>query len=202
MKKVTLLGVIILMLAVSVVPVMAANGGSNGHGNGQGNGSGVGQGNSSGDHNQNMSQDRTRDQDQTRLHTSSGNANRGAHGTLSSLRMRTPFYLQGKITAVGANSLTVEVIHASAKAKLFIGTTLTVQVPTTTIIYELTQGEDENGSSTTNTEGEGNKVIIPLAQLEVGKIVAIHGNLIDSVYTARLITEYIGNFLGAVGGTP
>jgi len=201
MKKLTLLGVVMLLLAVSVVPVMASNGGSNGHGNGQGNGIGTGQDNPVRLQDQTRDQDQTREMDQVRQHTSSGLVNRGAHGNTLSLRMRTPFYLQGTITAIGTNSLTVDVIHANAKAKQYIGSSLTVETTTTTLIYKLTQG-DGSANSATNNEGAGNKVIIPLNQLEVGKKVAIHGNLVDGVYTARLITEYIGNFLGDATGTP
>ena len=192
MKKVALLSVVFILLAVSVVPVMAAKGGSNGQGNGRGHG--AGQSTGMGD------QDRSRDQEQLRLHTSNGNTSHEAHGNTLKMR-RMPFYLQGTVEAVGANSVTVKVIHANAKAKQYIGTTLIVQTTINTLIYKHTQG-DENTSSTTNDEGEKNKVIIPLAELEKGRIVAIHGNLVDGVYTARLITEYLGNFLGEAPGTP
>ena len=57
-----------------------------------------------------------------------------------------------------------------------------------------------SAESTTSDEGDSNRVAIPFDQLEVGKKVAIHGNLVDGVFTARLITEYIQTPVGESTG--
>lgn len=205
MKKVTLLGVILILLAFSVVPVMAAgnqgNGHGNGHGNGQGNGVSAGQTQNEGNNDQTRDRDQTKTRDQTRLNNLGRGANRGARGNQNSTRMRTPFYLQGIVTAIKpstttpmTDTLTISLIHSSAQVKKFFTTEITITVPTNTQIFQLTQGienENENGEE----EGmPGNRVPITLAvfnQLALNHKVAIHGNVINGVYTARLITLYI-----------
>jgi hypothetical protein len=71
-----------------------------------------------------------------------------------------------------------------------------------TLIFELTQGGDSEGdgsqtgtSTTSNDTSTGgspsNRVPITFDQLVVGQKVAVHGNLAEEVFTARLITVYI-----------
>ena len=115
-----------------------------------------------------------------------------------SSRMRTPFYLQGTITATDAVSqtITVSVYHANAQLKTFIGITLTLQASDTTQLYKINQGND--GEPYT-----GNRVAIPFDQLAVNDIVAIHGNLLDGVYQTTMVTVYTPMGIGGfVGGQP
>ena len=189
MKKVILISLVLILLAVSVVPVMAANGASNGNGNG----GGVGQGNGGGD------QDRDQDQDreQNKLHKQDKAADRLASRVQNHTRMRTPFYLQGTIETIIAatDTITVTLVHGNAAVKQYIGTELTLLVPDGTPIFKIVQGGTETGTSTaTGTNGNGtpgNRVPIPFEQLAVDQKVAIHGNLVNGVYIARLITVYI-----------
>jgi hypothetical protein len=202
MKKVALLSLVLLLLAVSVVPVMAAGGHPNNHGNGngggQGNSHGGGQGNGGGnqDHQRQQTQDQNQDRasDGSSNHGSNGNGNHG-HG-----QVRGPFYLQGTISAIGAGTVTVTVTHGNAKVKEYIGSDLTLQTNESTQIFQITQGDEISGTvetdvstgSETNDEGTpSNRIPITFDQLAVGQKVAIHGNLVDSVFTARLVTVYI-----------
>ncbi len=196
MKKVALLGLIIILLAVSVVPVMAA-----GPNNGHGNGGNSGQGNSAGDQTKQQNKDKTRLQDQENK-TNRGMGRNGSHG-----RTRTPFYLQGTISATTGNTITVTLIHGNSQVKPFFSTGLTVQVTGSTRIFQLTQGGEgeatgESGAPTTgedlsitNSDDEkpGNKVPITFEQLiGLGKQkVAIHGNVVAGVFIATKITVYI-----------
>jgi hypothetical protein len=79
--------------------------------------------------------------------------------------------------------------------KQYIGTQLTLLVPDGTPIFKIVQGGTETGTSTatgTNEDGTpGNRVPIPFEQLAVDQKVAIHGNLVNGVFIARLITVYI-----------
>ncbi len=194
MKKIILLGLVLLLLAVSVVPVMAKNGSSNGQGNGDGNGQGNGddngQGNNGGNNGRSdQAHDRQQEKKQERL------SNPGSQGN----NMGTPFYLQGTISAIdpAAMTVTVTVVHANAKVREFMGSDLLLQASEATLIFKIVQGGGTaEGSSTSSptTSGDGtpgNRVPIPFDQLEVGRRVAIHGDLIEEVYTTRLITEYI-----------
>lgn len=196
MKKVTLLSIVLILLAVSVVPVMAA-GPSKSHGNG--NGASAGQGNGNGNQDQTKQQDQDRQQNRNRSSNNSTRSN-GNHGNQENSRMRTPFYLQGTISAINttAKTLTVTVIHGNARVKQFIGTELTLQASDTTMVFKLTQGDETEGTTdgaattgTTDDEAPANRVPIPFDQLTVGQKVAIHGNLVNDVYTVRLITVYI-----------
>jgi hypothetical protein len=186
MKKVTLLGVIFLLIAVTAVPVMAAS-----PGNGHGNGNNPGQGNNA------NTQDQTREKNQDQIKVK--NRDRinfsGVGGNGNQMRMRTPFYLQGTITAVdsGTKALTVELYHGNAQVKQYLGTTLDLQASETTLIFKITQGDD---SESEETEGSSNRVPITFDQLEVGQSVAIHGNVVDMAYNARLITVYINMSIG------
>jgi hypothetical protein len=192
MKKITLLGLVLLLLAVSVVPVMAKDGTSNG----QGNGVGTGQGNNKGNHGQGGDQTHDRQQDR--------DSNPGSHGNSSANRTRRPFYLQGTISAIdtAAKTITVTVFHGNAPVKQFLGTDLLLHTNEGMLIFLITQGGDSEGDAaqtgtsttsdnTTNNGSPANRVPITFDQLEVGQKVAIHGNLVEGVFTARLITVYI-----------
>ena len=196
MKKITLLGLVLLLLAISVVPVMAKDGASNG----QGNGVGTGQGNNGGNHGQGG--DQTHDRQQERQQDRDSNP--GSHGNSSGNRARTPFYLQGTISAIdtAAKTVTVTVFHGNAPVKQYLGTDLMLYTNEGTLIFQITQGGDsdgdaaQTGTSTTSSETSSNgfpsnRVPISFDQLEVGQKVAVHGNLVEGVFTARLITVYI-----------
>ena len=200
MKKIAIFSLVLILVAVSAVPVMAAGGPSNGHGNGNS----AGQGNAGGN------QDQTRDRDKDKIQNRDRIANSGAGGQGNSehTRMRTPFYLQGTITAIdaAAKTLTVTLTHGNARVKEYIGTNLTLQASDGTLIYQLTQGgdgSDDSATSSTSDNGTPAKIAITfaeLAQLPVGLKVAIHGNLVDGVYNARLITVYIRTPLSQESG--
>jgi hypothetical protein len=139
--------------------------------------------------------------------------------------MFTPFYLQGTITSIGAGTIVVHIIHANAKVKEFMGTDLTIAINDGTQIFQVTQGDEDGeageakeGEKITSTptvsdafesssdkdkdgdtedgDGDGNRVPITWNQLEVGQNVAIHGSLIDTAYTAKLITVYVNQPVG------
>lgn len=125
MKKVAVLGIILVLLAVSVVPVMAGNGHGNGNGNGQGNNSGNGVQTNQGKH---------------------GNIGIRGNGKQGKQK-RAPFYLQGYITAVGSGTITVKLTHGNAQVKQYIGADLTIAITGTVQIYTLSQGEGSEGES-------------------------------------------------------
>jgi hypothetical protein len=205
MKKVTILGVVLILLAVSVFPVMAATNQSNGHGNGQGNGHGVNTGQS----NAGGNGDQTKERDQMSTNKTGRGGIHGAHGTQNSMRMRTPFYLQGTITAKSTSgmteTLTISLTHGNAQVKEFFGTGITVTA-TGAAIFKIDQtlgDENEGTTESTNDEGTtGNRQPIDFGQLAVGQYVAIHGNLVNGVYQARLITVYIRTPLGETAENP
>ncbi len=196
MKKVTLLSLILILLAISVVPVMAA-GPDNGHGNGVSSG----QGNSAG------AQTRQQAKEQIKLQDRENKTNRGVGKDGNQGRMRTPFYLQGTIKEINptTKTLTITLIHGNAQVKPFFSTGLTMQVTDGTKIFQLTQvneGEDIGESVAPATSGEsittnsdddtpGNRVPITFDQLLVGQKVAIHGNVVASAFNATLVTIYI-----------
>ena len=205
MKKVTLLGLVIVLLAFSVAPVLAA-----GPNNGHGNGNNSGQSNRGGD----QTQTRQQDKDQTKNH---GHNNSGVMGknNKSGMRTRAPFYLQGTITGVFSDTITVAVNHSNATVKKFFSSTvtdtmtdtmsntLTVNLSGTTKIFEITQvGETEGtetvapSTSSTDDDTPGNRVPIALGQLAIDDIVAIHGNFVGGVFNATLITVYSRGIVG------
>jgi hypothetical protein len=197
MRKFTIIGIVIVLLAFSAIPVFGA-----GPNNGHGNGNGVGQSNTTGDKNQTRQQDKdqTQNRDQVRL----SNPGRSALRNQAGNRMRQPFYLQGTIKSINStnHTLTITVFHANARAKQFIGTDLVVTVSTTARIFEVHQGNDSEGSASStpsfstapsassNDEGPGERVAITFSKLAAKDIVAIHGNLVGEVYNATLITVY------------
>jgi hypothetical protein len=187
MKKVIIIGLVIILLAFSAVPVLADK-----PGNGQGNGNGAVQGNGLVDRDQSKQHDRD--------HPNNGNGkpshpNPGSSNQHSS-RMRTPFYLQGTITTINptTKTLTVNVVHGNARVKSYIGSTLTVTATDLTMIFKITQGQASTSAPTTgptSDETPGNRVPINFNQLAVGDKLAIHGNVVEGVYMARLITVYV-----------
>lgn len=206
MKKVALLSLVLLLLAVSVVPVMAAGGNPNNHGNGngtgQGNGNDAGQGNGGGnrDHQKQQDRDQDRDQDRNQDRDRSSNPGSGGNGNQEHGQVRAPFYLQGTISGIAGDTLTVTLTHGNAKVKEYIGSDLTLQTNESTLIFQITQGDEISGTVVTDvstgsdTKDDGtpsNRIPITFDQLVIGQKVAIHGNLADNVFTARLITVYI-----------
>jgi hypothetical protein len=190
MKKIALLSIVLILLVVSVVPVLAKT-----PGNGHGNGSGAGQGNSDGVDPGVSEQVKQQKQNNEANNGSQGNGNHGQ------TRMRTPFYLQGTISAIdkGAKTLSVTVVHGNAQVKQYIGSTdIALQASSTTLVFQITQG-DGNGQETEGTttptlssvESGGNRVPIDFKDLVIGQKVAIHGDLVNSIYTVRLITVYL-----------
>jgi hypothetical protein len=199
MKKVTLLGIVIILLAAAVVPVMAAGPG-NSHGNGNGNN--PGQGNNTGT--QEQIKEQNHDQIKLRNRDLINNPGINGNGNQVHMSMRTPFYLQGTITAIdaGAQSVTVNLYHGNAQVRQYLGMDLVLQSSDSTQIFKITQGNEAEGTSNLATSSSnadvtpGNRVSISFDQLEVGQKVAIHGNVADNLYQARLITVYIHMPLG------
>jgi hypothetical protein len=207
MKKIFVISLVLMLLAVSVVPVMAANGSGHGGGNGGGTNQGTGGGNSNrtggnedqgnngnnqGQYNQQeRDQIRQHEQDQIRQHDQekfrardmSGSQGLGKNGNQEHSRMRTPFYLQGTISDVDtiSNTLTVTLVHGNAQVKQYIDADLSISATDATQIYQITQNEQPHED----------RVPITFDQLAVGQKVAIHGDLVDTIFTARLITVYI-----------
>ncbi len=180
MKKFTMIGLVVILLAFSAIPVLAASPNGHGRGNGGGQGNGMGDQNSQQDKNQN------------RL----GNSGHGARNQMGGMRM--PFYLQGTITAIdtGTSTVTINVFHGNARVKQFIGTDLVVNA-TNSMFFEVKQGEDTEGTgdmapsfSPANDESDTGKISIDIGQLAVNDIVAVHGKVIAGVYTATVITVY------------
>jgi hypothetical protein len=203
MKKIVVFSLVFILLAATAVPVLAGNGGNNGHGNGASANHGNGNGNGNG-HDQNTNRDQGRGNSQNQGKGKGENGN-GKYKNQENKGMFTPFYLQVTITAIdsGAKTITVHVYHANAKVKQFLGGDLVVAANDSTQIFQITQGEEITGTETSTTssspttqdendEGEpANRIPIKFDKLTVGEKVAIHGTLLDTVYTARLITAYI-----------
>jgi hypothetical protein len=194
MKKVALLSLILVLLAASVVPAMASDLASNGRGNGVS----TGHGNNGGNGNQDKQRERGQDIDQDQLQGRNRSSSHNGHQEHS--RMRTPFYLQGTISALGDGTITVTLTHGNAQVKESIGKDLEIQTNESTQIFQITQGGEISGTVGSNTSvvsdvsNDGtpaNRVPIPFGDLKVGQRVAIHGNLVDSILTARLITVYV-----------
>jgi hypothetical protein len=218
MKKVAFLGVVVILLAALAVPAMAK---SPNHGNG--NGANAGQQSST-----EVSSANQNEGNQTNHHNQQDQGNHGNHGARGNgnqgqTHPNTPFYLQGIINSVDVDidtkTITVTLTHGNAMVKQFIGSDLTIKATGATQIYKITQGVDDesdggesettelssaettsNSEATTNEEGDSNRVAIPFDQLTVGQRVAIHGNLVKGVYTARLITMYIQTPVGESTG--
>jgi|WetSurSiteA1Bulk_404760.scaffolds.fasta_scaffold01585_2 hypothetical protein len=198
MKKVALLSLVLLLMAVSVAPAMAGDGQNNGQGNpvNAGHGNNGGKGDQEKQKDQDKTQDRDREQDQ--LHDMSRSSSHNGHREHT--RMRTPFYLQGTISALGDGTITVTLTHGNAQVKESIGKDLDIQTNEGTQIFQITQGGEISGtvgtdtsaaSDVSNDETPANRVPISFEDLQVGQRVAIHGNLVDSILTARLITVYV-----------
>ncbi len=190
MKKFTMIGLVIILLAFSAIPVLAA-GPNHGHGNGVS----AGQSSNGGNRNQNRNQGSNNDRD----NRVSVTAERGKNGQ-NSHRMRTPFYLQGMITKIDTATMTVtvQVVHGNAQVKQFIGVDLPIKFSATTMIFKITQGDETEGTassapstSPTDDETPPNRVAIPFTDLKVGDVVAIHGNVVGGVYDATLATVYV-----------
>jgi len=198
MKRIAFFGAILVLLAASAVPVLAKTPGNN-NGNAANGGSAITQNLPEELQQQAEHQVQDHNQSQGAQHSQNANHNQfretnevgnGSQGQSS--RMRTPFYLQGSITAIDTvtQTLTVSITHGNAQVKASIGMTLTLQANDSTQIYKIIQGND--GEMET-----GNRLPITFDQLAVNDIVAIHGNLVDGVYQVTLITVYVPMSMGA-----
>jgi len=198
MKRIAFFGAILVLLATSAVPVLAKTPGNN-NGNAANGGSAITQNLPEELQQQAEHQVQDHNQSQGAQHSQNANHNQfretnevrnGSQGQSS--RMRTPFYLQGSITAIDTvtQTLTVSITHGNAQVKASIGMTLTLQANDSTQIYKIIQGND--GEMET-----GNRLPITFDQLAVNDIVAIHGNLVDGVYQVTLITVYVPMLIGA-----
>ena len=187
MKKLTMLGIVLILVAASVVPVMAKQSNP-----GQGNQDKTGQGSSAGAFPGGKNHNGHGNPNGKSGNTAQGNGNHGAR--------RMPFYLQGTITAIDptARTITVAVVHANARAKQYIGTDMTLQTSDTTLYFQVVQAGDEGASAASsesaaalsNDENDLGRHAFTFEQLAVGQKVAVHGNLVNNVYTATLITVY------------
>ncbi len=216
MKKVAFLGVVLILLAALAVPALAK---SPNHGNG--NGASAGQQSST--QVSSADQNQGNQANQLNQHNQGNHGNHGArgNGNQGKTHPNTPFYLQGIIKSVdiGNKTITVTLTHGNAMVKQFIGLDLTIKAAGATQIYKITQGVDDesdggesettelssaettsSSDATTDEDGDSNRVAIPFDQLTVGQRVAIHGNLVKGVYTARLITMYIQTPVGESTG--
>ncbi len=211
MKKLVIFGTILVLLVVAVAPVMAK---SPGHGNGNGNGNGNGGKVTT----PVPSVGTTEDQNGNNGRGNGNKTNRGmvnatSHGLGAKNKQHKsmPFYLQGNLDAVTevkvgstvTDTITVSLTHGNAQVKSFIGSSLTITVTQSTIIYKLNQGVDngnENGES--NESGEPAKVRISFAELIplINNKVAVHGRVLDGVYTATMITVYLQTPVEESGG--
>ena len=204
MKKFAFLGIVLVLLAATAVPVLAKSP-NNGKGNTPNGGNVTVPVVSSAeqeqeqqqvqDHNQQhgmqMSQIHNQNQFKEENQNAIGMGNQG-----QSSRMRTPFYLQGTITAAdpGLQTITVSVYHANAQLKASIGMDLTLQASDTTLIYKIMQANNAESDA-------GSRVAIPFDQLAVNDIVAVHGNLVDGVYQCMMVTVYSMG-IGGLNGQP
>jgi hypothetical protein len=206
MKKLSVFGLVIVLLAFSVMPVLAAKPNNSGGGNGSDNGQGNRVSQQARANAQDQQQDKLQTQNQDRLQVNHP-ANEG-HGNQASMRMRTPFYLQGTISSINSptgtltstvtQTLTIEVIHGNAQLKSYIGSTLQVNLTGTTQFYKINQLQKPEGTepvtttmSTPSLPPLGNRLPITFADLAVNDIVAIHGNVVAGVFNATLITVYV-----------
>jgi hypothetical protein len=87
---------------------------------------------------------------------------------------RGTFAITGTITAIGTNSITVQVIRGNKLVQSFIGTPMTVTVNAQTRYLYRTS------ATTTAT-------IITFADLKVGQPVSVNGTVADNVWTVQRI---------------
>jgi RecJ-like exonuclease len=189
MKKFATIGLVVILLAFSAFPVLAA-GPNHGHGNGVS----AGQSSNGGDRNQNKNQDNTV--------SVPGVRGKSSH---TSMRMRTPFYLQGIINHINTETMTVtvQVVHGNAQVKGFIGPDMPINIQFTgsTRIFKITQGTQTMGSA---ASAPANRVPINFTDLKAGDVVAIHGNvsatthnnIVTHTYNATLVTVYVKTVTG------
>ncbi len=210
MKKFTMIGLVIVLLAFSAIPVLAA-----GPNHGRGNGANSGQSSNGGERNQNRGQANNHG----RGNQVNAPGTRGRNNA-DSKRMRTPFYLQGTIESIKttAMTITVQVVHGNAQVKQFVGAgnmPITIVLTGTTKVFKITQAGDEDetetaapapSTSSSDDETPASRVAITtgIAGLNVGDIVAIHGNVVQTtannvvtnVYNATLVTVYVREATG------
>ena len=86
---------------------------------------------------------------------------------------RGTFALVGKITAIGTDTVTIDVLRGNKLVQPFVGTQVTVTVtPRTRYLYK-------DGTTTR---------VIGFADLQVGQAVSINGTLANNIWTASRIT--------------
>ncbi len=206
MKKFTMIGLVIVLLAFSAIPVLAA-----GPNHGHGNGASSSQNSNGGERNQN------RGQAQKQNHANGlGMTGAREKNNVNGMRMRTPFYLQGTIKTIITSpmTITVDVVHGNAQVKQFVGAAdmpITIVFSGNTKIFRITQMGDEDetaapapSTSSTDDDTPGNRVAITFADLKVGDFVAIHGNVVSTttnnvttrVFDATLVTVYVREATG------
>ena len=97
------------------------------------------------------------------LGSGSGQGQQRTHGN---------FTIIGTIAAIGANTVTIDVLHGNKPVHPYLGTQVTVTVTSETrYLYG-------HGSTTTT---------IGFADLQVGQSVNVHGTLTNSIWTVSLI---------------
>jgi hypothetical protein len=214
MKRFAYFGVILLLLAAVAVPALAKTPGNN-PGNSGNPGSAFTQDTPQGTQQQEQNQVQDQNRSQRSEHAQNNNHNQikesnvvGNGNQGQSSRMRTPFYLQGTITAIDppTQTITVSLTHGNAPVKASIGMTMTLQATGSTQFYKIVQGNDAGetpgsgiapAASADNEEQEtGNRGSIMFDQLAVNDIVAIHGNLVDGIYQMTLLTVYVPMSMG------
>ena len=219
MKKIAFFGVILVLLAASAVPVLARSpGNNNGNAGDEGNALSQTVAQRAQQHEEHQVQDRN--QEQGTQHAQNNNQNQftesngmGNGNQMQLSRRRTPIYLQGTITAIDPSmqTVTVNLTHGNAQLKASIGMTLTLQADDSTQIYKIIQGHDDHKTGTSmgiakstrqnnGEQGTGNRLAITFDQLLVNDIVAIHGDLVEGVYQATLVTVYVPMSVGAPTG--
>jgi hypothetical protein len=113
---------------------------------------------------------------------SGGNGNRNGSGDSTGLgtgqgqqEARGTFAITGTITAIGTNSVTINVLRGNNLVQPYIGTQVTVTVnPQTRYVYR---------SSTTSTG-----TIITFANLKLGQPVSMNGTVANDIWTVSRIT--------------
>jgi len=203
MKKIALITLVLVLLATTAMPAFAGNGNPNGQGQGASAGPAEPRDNENQENEKNTEKEKNKapglQKEKNQLKEKNFNGEEKFKNQAQTKWMYTPFYLQGNIIAIdtGTGTLTVNLFHANAKVREFLGTDLVIKVNESTDIFQITQGDgssegsSDDASDSLSDDGDSNRVPITFDQLVVGNKVAIHGRLVDPDYTARLITMYL-----------
>jgi hypothetical protein len=194
MKKLSVFGLVLVLLVFSAIPVLAAKPNNNGVGNGANNGQG------SSVSQQARANAQARQQDKLQSRDRLNNPGVGVNMNQAGSRMRTPFYLQGTISSIDTitPTLTISVTHGNAQVKSFLGGSLLVNITDTTQFYKINQLQDPGetasaapAANSTDDVTSGNRQVITFDQLAANDIVAIHGNVVGGVFNATVVTVYV-----------